>query len=72
MWRGVGLADPSGRSGGYIGQPTYYKVTWRWRSHFELDTGYVVLREGSFLRSVLGEQRRGWGRFFYVASDWRF
>jgi hypothetical protein len=72
QWRGVGLADPSGRSGAYVGQQTEYRLRYQWTKYFELDTGLVLFREGSFIRSVRNQAQSNWARFYFVASEWKF
>lgn len=72
QWRGVGLADPTGRSGSYVGQQTEYRARYRWDRHFEIDTGLVLFREGSFIRSVRQQTQSNWARFYYVATEWKF
>jgi hypothetical protein len=72
VWRGIGLSDPSGRSGNYVGQQTEFRLRYSWQSHFELDTGYVLFREGSFVRGTSPKPVDGWGTFFFVANEWKF
>ena len=71
VWRGAGLGDPSGRSGRSVGQQTETRLHYRWNKWFDFETGYTVLREGSFLRA-LRPASKGWGGYFYSSSDWHF
>jgi hypothetical protein len=72
QWRGVGLVDPTGKSGSYVGQQTEYRVRYRWNRYFELDTGLVLFLEGSFIRSVRRQTETNWARYYYVSTEWKF
>jgi len=71
-WRCVGLADPSGKSGSYVGQQTEYRLRYRWSSYFEFDTGLVLFQEGSFIRSVRRQHDANLAKYFFMATDWHF
>jgi len=72
QWRGVGLVDPTGKSGSYVGQQTEYRARYRWSRYFELDTGLVLFLEGSFIRSVRHQAQSNWARYYYVSTEWKF
>jgi hypothetical protein len=72
QWRGVGLTDPTGKSGSYIGQQTEYRVRYRWGKYFEVDSGLVLFREGSFIRSVRNQMQSNWARYYFIATEWKF
>jgi hypothetical protein len=51
-WRSSNLWDPTGAAGTDIGWQTDVRLRYRWRQYFELDSAFVVLREGEFPRRL--------------------
>jgi len=71
QWRGVGLADPTGKAGRTIGQMTEFRLRYRWNKYFDSETSYVYFREGDFVQA-LRPNPRGWAGYFYVSTDLHF
>ncbi|MEQ1884988.1 MAG: alginate export family protein [Bryobacteraceae bacterium] len=71
QWRGVGLVDPTGKSGHTIGQQTEFQLRYRWSKYFDCESAYVFFREGSFVRAF-HPNSRGWAGYFYISTDVHF
>lgn len=70
-WRSSNLWDPTGAAGADIGWQTDVRLRYRWRQYFELDTAFVVLREGDFPRR-LRPSGSGYTTFLTTAVEVRF
>lgn len=70
-WRSSNLWDPTGAAGTDIGWQTDVRLRYRWRQYFELDTAFVVLREGDFPRR-LRPSGSGYTTFLTTAVEVRF
>lgn len=70
-WRSSNLWDPTGAAGTDIGWQTDVRLRYRWRQYFELDTAFVVLREGEFPRR-LRPSGSGYTTFLTTAVEVRF
>lgn len=70
-WRSSNLWDPTGAAGTDIGWQTDVRLRYRWRQYFELDSAFVVLREGEFPRR-LRPSGSGCTTFLTTAVEVRF
>ena len=72
-WVGTGLADPSGRSGDWLGREIETRLTWAANDNrLSVETGVAKLELGAFPAAAEGVAPRGDPTYFYGSLTTRF